>query len=119
MDTIWGRAQQVVRHPELPVWEVGTASHGGLVVDAAWGTAHLGQVALSIAARDGGFLYFEEDCAWAAPIHEHAGIRAWILARRQENGPYNEEQLLSHAEATLRHWYPGLYPPPIVAGEGR
>lgn len=110
MRTLWGMAQQVARHPELPVWAVGTGSHGGFVVDARWGDAHLGRVALAIAAREGGHLYFEEDCAWAALIHDHAGVRAWVLARRREDGPCGEEQLLADAEATLRHWYPEVFP---------
>lgn len=109
MRTIWGTAQQVARHPELPVWVVGTASHGGFVVDARWGDAHLGRIALAIAAREGACLYFEEDCAWAALIHDHADVRAWVLARRREYGPCSEEQLLADVEATLRHWYPEVF----------
>ena len=68
-DSIWGEVQSCHRINK-GIYEVSTASHGGVMMPVQIGRYLLSQDARRIAQREHGYLYFEEDCDWSVAFRE-------------------------------------------------
>lgn len=85
----WGEIQDCeVLCPH--VFSVGTASHGGIMVNARVAKSIFSNAALQCAFCDGGYYCFEEDCAAAVALRE-------LMDRGLYQAPVNE------------YWKPGKY----------
>ncbi|MDA8261222.1 MAG: hypothetical protein M0Z47_00165 [Actinomycetota bacterium] len=75
MNTPWGRSDHIERF-EVGIQQVGTPSHGGLMISRTKAERLLPEPALRRAERCGGYYCWEEDCDWA--------IAMWHLPRLWE-----------------------------------
>lgn len=89
--TIWGRTQRVRKISE-GVYNVTTASHGGIIVDDEYADRYLSAKAREYAEHRYGWYHFEEDCAWAIFV--------------KENPALVREDIRYHAERTLLRYFP-------------
>lgn len=79
--TPWGKAQSVATIARGVRW-VSTASHGGLGVSAALALKVFSEAAMRECFVQGGYFWFEEDCAAAVAFAEHP---EWEAALRAAN----------------------------------
>lgn len=69
MNTPWGSSQHQKKLQE-GVYEVSTAGHGGIMVDAKIAIDILTPQARAHGMKHGPWLCYEEDCQWAIPAYE-------------------------------------------------
>lgn len=72
-NTIWGKTQHQKKLAD-GVYSVSTASHGGIIVDESLADRYLSGKAQGYGKRAGGWLHYEEDCAWAVFASENPGL---------------------------------------------
>jgi len=84
--TPWGTSEKAIPVAPGLVWHH-TAGHGGLAVSRALADRHLSDYARSApyVHCQGGFYWFEEDCAWGLPIVE---VPEWADALATAPGLY-------------------------------
>lgn len=73
MQTPWGRADQVTKIETGVSW-VSTPSHGGLMVALGAARKYLTPKAIEFGQQCGGYVAFEEDCAYAVALFQ---MPAW------------------------------------------
>ena len=74
MNTPWGTSQDQTTFVRNGITSVSTPSHGGLMVRKAWAEAALSEAARALGTpwrnREGEWLCYEEDCAYAIVLWE-------------------------------------------------
>ena len=68
-NSIWGEIDNAVRINN-GIFQVTTASHGGIMIKSEIAKTVLSREAQKIAQKDNGWHFFEEDCAYAAAMRE-------------------------------------------------
>lgn len=87
----WGEVQRTQGISE-GIYEVITASHGGIMVDAVLAKEIFSEAAQKCGFIDGEFLCFEEDCDAAVAIREllDKGIKQTPINKEYREGSYSE-----------------------------
>jgi hypothetical protein len=85
---------------------VDTGSHGFLVLSSALARCLLTPQAYAIGENRCGWVFFEEDCAIAAPLFEHPEWQSWSGFSTTS---YNPEEV-------LRRYFPGYFDAPMQLG---
>lgn len=114
MPTPWGKADS--KHEIMKsVYEIGTPSHGGIMVGKAQARKLLSKEAIKQGMEWNNWICFEEDCAWAFFVYEQSEIYA--KAYKQNNPTCfsdNPEKCTSEAwkdaaKNTIEKWYPEYF----------
>jgi len=101
----WGTPDNIETVIPGHVWAVGTPSHGGYAVDPSWARNKLSRPCVEIGESKRGYLWYEEDCAWA--------VLAFEVPECLTSNPDYIEQNTAGMHCALRAWYPRY----CVAGE--
>lgn len=75
MYTIWGQTDRVTKLAD-GIIDVGTPSHGGIMVTELVANERLTEAARKVGERSVGYLCYEEDCNWAIVAWELNDVRA-------------------------------------------
>ena len=102
MNTPWGTLQWT-RTLAPGVYWIDTTGHGGILIGATVAQRNLSPQALHIGERWGNKLFFEEDCAVAAPLYEHPEWQEQLGGSQENYDP---------AEA-LRRYFPAYFEAPV------
>lgn len=102
-NTIWGKAQVMYEIARGVRW-FSTAGHGGLAVADGVARKLLSPAAYKLGDHTWGYLWYEEDSAYAIPFYEHP---EWseILSRKAGGSEGSKAQF----EEVLRRWYPEYF----------
>lgn len=101
--TIWRPAQFMYEIMRGVRW-YSTAGHGGLAVADGVARKFLTPAAYKLGQKAGGYVWYEEDVAYALPFYEHP---EWGVALKQKSGGTmpSKEQL----EDDIRDYYPQYF----------
>ena len=102
--TPWGTAQQTRNHAR-GISTVSTSSHGGLLIGVATAKRYLSEAALKHGHRYGGYLCYEEDCAYEIPLYDSAYIRD-VVAKDVLAKGITLDHLKHELWKSLSRWYP-------------
>ncbi len=83
------------------VYWVGTAGHGGILVEKSRARELLSERAIKIGRSWGLYLAYEEDCDAYAVYYEHPEYCTWMKA----------EEMKKLAEENLHRWNPAYFNP--------
>jgi hypothetical protein len=135
MNTPWGKSDSVTRLERGVSW-VGTPSHGGLAITATAAMKALTSKAINIALESihgtalvnlpkSGYVFFEEDCAYAIAFYEHPewyrSLEAAIAVEYADNGRTdeslhhivkshsNDQQVKADMAEVIRRWFPQYF----------
>lgn len=101
--TYWGPAQTMYEIMRGVRW-FHTAGHGGLAVADGVARKLLSPAAYRLGARQGGYMWYEEDAAYAIPFYEHPEWSV-ALSRKAGGSGGSKEQF----EQVLRRNYPEYF----------
>lgn len=101
--TYWGPAQAMYEIQRGVRW-FSTSGHGGLAVADGVARKELTPAAYKLGAKQGGYVWYEEDVAYAIPFYEHP---EWseILSRKAGGSAGSKEKF----EETVRRWFPEYF----------
>jgi hypothetical protein len=102
-NTIWGKAQTMYEIQRGVRW-FSTAGHGGLAIADGVARKTLTPAAYKMGAKSWGYLWYEEDVAYAIPFYEHPewGV---ILSHKAGGSAGSKEQF----ESTIKHYFPQYF----------
>ncbi len=100
-----GRIQTVTAIVSGVYW-VDTGAHRFLVLSSALAQRLLTPQAYAIGENRCGWVFFEEDCAVAAPLFEHSEWQSWSSFSAASYKP----------EEVLRRYFPGYFDAPVQLG---
>lgn len=80
MYTIWGNTDRITTLAD-GIIDVGTPSHGGIMVKESVAHSLLTPEAIKVGAYSGGYLCYEEDCDWAIVAWELPQIRTALAEK--------------------------------------
>src|SRR4051794_30110446 len=100
-NTPWGHPDHVNQPvPGVPIYEVDTPGHGGLMIDSTWADKHFNPAAFQTFTRPfSTWLCYEEDVDWAIATWEYAPLRAAFAKR-----PHNILDFDAYVFDTLTAW---------------
>lgn len=107
--TPWGRADTSYSLTRGVTW-YNTPGHGGLGVAPGWAKQNLSPQAQALGERLYGKLWYEEDCQCDLVFFEHPAL---ILPIQSSNR--TEQDVLDHAEKSIRAYYPQYFDPEFQA----
>lgn len=105
MNTPWGKSDYKETYTRGFHW-VSTPGHGGLALSKALARKVLSSKAIALAdIEQGGYIFFEEDCAYAVPLYENDALRDAHDAKRTNSIPLTKEALRN----TIARWFPKYF----------
>lgn len=106
MHSPWGKVRHRVTWMR-GVHEVHTAGHGGLGVALGVASKLLPDTAIKAGAIiQGGYAWFEEDCAINLALYESPTILGALLERRGKNTDAEFNEYRAMVRASVIRWYP-------------
>ncbi len=104
MPTPWGKADNKHKICE-GVYNVGTPSHGGIMVGKTVAKKLLSAKAQAIGMDWGTWLCYEEDCDWAVFAYEQPKLYSEAWNRENPLSFHNEEENKKEARSCLETWH--------------
>ena len=110
MNTPWGQSDHKTTYMR-GFHFVNTPGHGGFAVSKALALKLLSPKAIAIAGQElGGYIFFEEDCAFAFPLFESETLYNAYTSKNTRSIPLSKEDL----KKTIEQWFPNYFHEPLT-----